>query len=130
MNFAKRFRQCKRGVNKAAAYENHDLVNSFYAIRVDKEGNRIRCEPDEQGNISVSAGDVLRFVDPRNPDKYVAVNSLVFFTSGTPLKVQIGDNELYPLYIGANERRGIEKMRVKRVTILSDATFYYEGMTA
>ena len=77
-------------------------------MRVDKEGNRIRCEPDEQGYISVSAGDTLMFEDPRHSDRFVAVNSLVFFTAGVPLKVQLGDNEKYPLFIGANERRGVE----------------------
>ena len=105
-------------------------MNSFHAVRVDKEGNRIRCEPDEQGFITVHAGDVLKFADPRHPDRFVAVNSLVFFTGSIPLKVQLGDNELYPLYIGANERRGVDKLRVKRMTVLADCSFYYEGMTA
>lgn len=99
-------------------------------MRVDKAGNRIRCEPDERGYISVSAGETLMFEDPRHPDKFVAVNSLVFFTSSTPLKVQLGDNEKYPLYIGANERRGVERLRVRQMTVLTDCSFYYEGMTA
>lgn len=99
-------------------------------MRVDKEGNRIRCEPDEQGYISASAGDTLMFEDPRHSDRFVAVNSLVFFTAGVPLKVQLGDNEKYPLFIGANERRGVERIRVRRMTVLTDCTFYYEGMTA
>ncbi len=103
-------------------------MNSFHAVCVDQEGNRIRCEPDERGYITVKAGDVIRFTDPRHPDKFVAVNSLVFF-SETPLKVQLGDNAMYPLYLGANERRGVEKLRVKRLTVLQDSTFYYEGMT-
>ena len=105
-------------------------MNSFYAVRVDRKGNRIRCEPDEQGYITVKAGDVLRFIDPHHPDRFIAVNSLVFFTGDTPVKLQLGDNEMYPLYIGANERRGVEKLRVKRMMVLADSTFYYEGMTA
>lgn len=70
------------------------------------------------------------FEDPRHPDLFTAVNSLVFFTADTPLKVQLGDNEKYPLYIGPNERRGVERLRVRQMTILEDCTFYYEGMTA
>ena len=33
-------------------------------------------------------------------------------------------------WIGANERRGVEQIRVRRMTVLTDCTFYYEGMTA
>lgn len=99
-------------------------------MRVDKEGNRIRCEPDERGYISVGAGETIMFEDPRRSGRFVAVNSLVFFTGGTPLKVQLGDNDKYPLYIGANERRGVERLRVRQMTVLTDCTFYYEGMTA
>ncbi len=117
-------------MNTAAAYENHDLVNSFHAVCVDREGNRIRCEPDEQGYISVKAGDILRFTDPHNPDKFVAVNSLVIFAGSAPVKLQLGDNVMYPLYVGANERRGVDKLRIKRITVLQDSAFYYEGMTA
>lgn len=97
---------------------------------MDREGNRIRCEPDEQGYISASAGDTLMFEDPRHPDRFVAVNSLVFFTGDTPLKVQLGDNDKYPLYVGANERRGVERLRVRQMTVLTNCSFYYEGMTA
>lgn len=70
------------------------------------------------------------FEDPWHPDRFVAVNSLVFFTGDTPLKVQLGDNDKYPLYVGANERRGVERLRVRQMTVLTDCTFYYEGMTA
>lgn len=70
------------------------------------------------------------FEDPRHPDRFVAVNSLVFFTGDTLLKVQLGDNDKYPLYVGANERRGVERLRVRQITVLTDCSFYYEGMTA
>lgn len=104
-------------------------MNSYYAVRVDKAGNRIRCEPDERGYISAHAGDELMFADPRHPDRLTAVNGLVFFAK-TSVKVQLGDNAMYPIYLDAGERRGVEKLRVRRMTVLQDSTFYYEAMTA
>ena len=104
-------------------------MNSFYAVRVDEAGNRIRCEPDEAGFICSGAGDLLRFADPRSPERFVPVNSLVFQAGAMPLKVQLNDNSLYPLYLAAHQRRGVERIRVNSLRVLTDSVFYYEGMT-
>ena len=33
-----------------------------------------------------------------------------------------------PLYVPANDKKGIQYMRIDSITVLNDCTFYYEGM--
>lgn len=98
-------------------------------MRVNPDGSHTRYDADEEGYITARAGDLIRFADPKNPERFVPVNSLIFHTKTTPLKIELNGNGLYPFYVGANQYRGVERMRVTRIMPLTDCSFYYEGMT-
>ena len=105
-------------------YESSYIVNSFCAINADTQ------EPysaDEAGYITAKAGDKIIFKGVYS-EPYVSTNTLVFFTKDKSLKVQLNDNALYPLYVPANDKKGVQYLRVYSITILNDCTFYYEGM--
>lgn len=105
-------------------YESSYIVNSFHAINAE---TRKPYSADAEGYITVKAGDKIIF-DGIYSNEFVSVNTLTFFTKDAPLKVQLNDNTLYPFYIPANDRRGVQYLRVDSITILNDCTFYYEGM--
>ena len=109
-------------------YESSYIVNSFHAVNAD---SREVYTPDEAGYITAKAGDTILFENPYCKGEYTSVNTLVFFTKDTSQKVNVNPGEtsqLYPLYIPANDKKGIQYMRMDSITVLNDSTFYYEGM--
>lgn len=87
--------------------------------------------PDEAGYITAKSGDVIIFENPYANGEFVSVNTIVFFTKDSALKINVnpGENQnIYPLYVPANDKKGIQYMRVNSITMLNDCTFYYEGM--
>lgn len=111
-------------------YESSYIVNSFHAVN--PNGFTVYT-PDEEGFITVKAGDQIVFESPCQDGKYVSVNTLVFYTKDRPLKVTVNpedDRVLYPLYVPANGMKGVQYMRMNIITILNDCTFYYEGLAS
>lgn len=106
-------------------FEGQYIVNSFYAVNKET-GEQIT--PTEDGYITLSEGDIIVFKDIYS-DGYVSVNTLVIFADSTgPVKVQINDNEVYPFYLGAGEKRGIKSMRIYSFKALNNCKLYYEGI--
>ena len=111
-------------------YENSYVVNSFHAINA-KDGSVYI--PDAQGYITAKAGDQIKFENPYERGNYVSVNTITFFTKDTALKVDVNPGQtdaLYPLYIAANDKKGVQYMRIDCITILNDCTFYYEALVS
>lgn len=88
-------------------------------------------EADERGYISPASGTKIVFPNPHDVnDRLVDLNTIVFFTRDTPLKVMINDNAMYPLYIEPNDRKGIQYIRVYSFTVLEGGPFYFEGLSS
>lgn len=112
----------------ARTYESSYIVNSFHAVNAT---TREVYTPDEQGFITAKAGDKIIFENPYTQKEYISLNTLVFFTKDTPQKVYVNPSEdsgFYPLYVKANDMKGIQYMRIDSITVLADCTFYYEGL--
>lgn len=109
-------------------YESSYIVNSFHAVNAKTKEVYTH---DEAGYIAAKAGDTIIFENPYALGQYTSVNTLVFFTKNTSQKVHVNPsekNQLYPLYIPANDKKGVQYMRMDSITVLNDCTFYYEGM--
>lgn len=109
-------------------YESSYIVNSFHAVNAE---TKEVYTPDSAGYITAKSGDTIIFENPYAEGTYTAVNTLVFFTQNTSQKVHVNPGEkrqLYPLYVPANDKKGIQYMRIDSITVLNDCTFYYEGM--
>ena len=109
-------------------YESLYLVNSFHCVNAET-GEVITA--DDHGNISPAIGTKIVFPNPFNPDdKAVAVSTLIFKTNDSPVKVQINNNEMYPLYIPAKTVKGFDYMKVNHFTVLEGSQFYVEGLSS
>lgn len=120
-------RQSRKGMGfMSDMYEGQYIINSFHAVN-GETGEVITAT--ENGYIDLEEGDKVVFQGIYPGDKYVSVNTLVFFAGdSTPVKVAINDNELYPFYIDAGTRRGIKDMCIHSFTALVDCQLYYEGI--
>lgn len=107
-------------------YEGQYIVNSFYAVNK-VTGEQI--EPTENGYITLAANDVVVFKDLYS-DEYVPVNTIVIFADSEtgPAKIQFNNNDLYPFYVGAGEKRGVKSLRVYEMKALNACKIYYEGI--
>lgn len=109
-------------------YESLYLVNSFHCV--DAETGEV-IEADEHGNISPAVGTKVVFPNPFNPDdKAVAVSTLIFKTNASPVKIQINNNEMYPLYIPAESVKGFDYLKISHFTVLEGSQFYVEGLSS
>lgn len=107
-------------------YESTALVSSFHAVNAVTGAVQ---EADDQGFISAKAGDSFVFESP-NSNRKVNLNTLTFFTKDKGLKVQINDNEKYPIYVEPNFYKSVQYIRIYSFTVLEDCEFYYEGLTS
>ena len=107
-------------------YEGQYIVNSFYAVNKET-GEQI--QPTEDGYITLSENDVVVFKDLYSDD-YVDINTIVIFADGAtgPAIIQFNDNDLYPFYVGAGEKRGVKSLRVYEIKALNACKIYYEGI--
>lgn len=111
-------------------FESSFYVNSFHAVN--SETKEVYT-PDAEGYITAKAGDEIVFENPYCPSEYVSVNTITFFTKDSPLKVEINPglkNSIYPLYVPSNDKKGIQYMRIDKIVVLDDCTFYYEGLAS
>lgn len=106
-------------------YESTFLVSSFHAV---KDTGEV-IEADEKGFISAKAGDRIVFESPIDKH-HVNLNTITFFTKDQGLKVQINDNEMYPIYVDENFYKSIQYIRIYEITVLEDCEFYYEGLSS
>ena len=105
-------------------YEGQYIVNSFHAV--DAQTGEV-LTANEAGYITLSAGQTIVFRDPKDEEN-VDVNTIVFFSAGDALRIQLNDNEMYPFYVEAGGNRGIKNMRIYSFTALEACTLYYEGI--
>ncbi len=104
-------------------FENNYIVNSFHATKPNGEV----YPADSSGFITVNAGDEIVFQDLYE-NKHINVNTISFTTKKTALKVEINDNTLYPFYVPADTTKGIQYMRIYKMKVLADCTFYFESL--
>lgn len=110
-------------------YENQYILNSFHAVNADTEEV---IDADEIGLISPDPDTEIVFANP-NADskyKYVEVNSLVFTTTDSALKVIINDNEMYPFYVAPNSTKGLNYVYISKFKVLEGSAFYYEALSS
>lgn len=106
-------------------YENSFVVNSFHAVD-GNTGNVITA--DAKGKISLSAGQKIVFVSPYS-GKNVAVNTIVFDVAAD-MKIQINDNDMYPLFIAAGDKKGVQYMQVTSFTALTAGSLSFDAMAS
>ena len=105
------------------------LVNSFNAI--DEATGKV-IAADERGFISPPQGTVVVFQNP-NPDKkdsYVEVTDIVVEAAENSVKLQINDNELYPMYVDANNMKGLTSVYVYKIVVIDGGPFRYEALSS
>lgn len=83
--------------------------------------------PDEDGAISVSAGDVLRFKHYKL-GQYIPVNELLIHAGAQDVRLMLNDNTRYVWTIPAGETMGISGMDIYSMTVLAACAFRYEGL--
>lgn len=109
-------------------YESAYHINSFHVVDEDTQSV---LAATKDGYISPAPGTRIIFPNPNNvKDKYSEINTIVFSTKGTPLKVQINDNDMYPVYVEPNSIKSIEYMRIYSITVLEGGPFYFEGLSS
>ncbi len=103
------------------------IVNTFNVV--DKDTGKV-INADAFGYISPAAGTTLVFPSPFNPNcNAVSLDSVVVTASGTPVKLIINGNEMYPFLVDTNTTKGIEYMKVRTIKVLSGENFRIEGLT-
>ncbi len=102
------------------------LVNSFHAI--DESTKRVIAS-DKSGFISPAKNTTIIFKNPNN-DNFVEVTDIVVETAENPVKLQINDNELYPMYVEANSMKGLTSVYVYKITVLDGGPFRYEALSS
>lgn len=107
-------------------FENQFIFNSFHAVNAD---TKQVYQADDSGFITVAPGDKIVFESPYQAGEYVTGNTLIF-TAGDDLMIQIGDNELYPLFVPSGEKKGVQYMPIPYIKVISGTSMYFEGMAA
>lgn len=111
-------------------YESQFLVNTFNAVNADT-GEVITA--DAAGFISPSAGTTIIFPNPNvgaaSRNKYADVNTVLFTTRASAVKVVVNDNEMYPFYVPPNTTKGLQYIRVYKIKVLSGTDFCVEGLS-
>ena len=110
----------------ANVYESSYQVNSFYAID-NSTKQQIPC--DDAGFINPAEDTEIIFYHPYQ-DTRIDVNTLTIAAGDDPVLLQINDNERYPLFVDANERKEIIYMRIYSIKVLRSGSFYYEGLSS
>lgn len=104
-------------------YESSYYVSSFHAVKPD--GTPYTA--DANGFITLNAGDVVRFESYVNTS-FISLNTLVLQCGDTAMKIQLNDNEKYPMLIPAKERKGVQYMRVYSFTALTAGKIAFDGL--
>lgn len=106
-------------------YESSFYVSSFHAVN--ETGKPYAA--DANGFISLKAGDVVRF-ESYLGTSFVSLNTLVFKCGDTAMKIQLNDNEKYPMLIPAKEQKGVQYMRVYSFTALGAGKISFDGLAS
>lgn len=107
--------------------ENSYMVNSFHAV--DGDTHEV-ITADEEGFISLEAGQKVIFESPYVPGEYVHCNTLIIGAGDEDVKVYLDDNTMYPLYVPAGEEKGVGYLAVHSFTAVDDCSLYYDGLVA
>lgn len=105
-------------------YESSYIVNSFHAVD-GTTGEVITAS--SKGVITLNPGQKVVFASPYNANETVYLNTIVF-DAKSDMKIQLNDNDMYPLFIAAGQKKGVRYIRINSFTAVTSGQLSYEGM--